>query len=72
MRSGSPRSSSAQVRFRTAMDLYAAGEAMMRLKLTRQHPGLGVEEIEGLLVAWLQHRPGAERGDCPGIPRAVG
>ena len=45
---------------------------MMRLNLRRRHPELGEEEIEDLLVAWLRTRPGAERGDCPGLPRALG
>lgn len=61
----------ASSRFRTAMDLFAAGEAMMRLKLARDNPALDVEEVEQLLVEWLRQRPGAERGDCPGPSRAA-
>jgi hypothetical protein len=56
-------------RFRTAMDLFAAGEAMMRLKLARANPALTADEIEELLTRWLRQRPGAERGDCPGPSR---
>lgn len=56
-------------RFRTAMDLFAAGEAMMRLKLARDNPTLAADEIEELLTRWLRQRPGAERGDCPGPSR---
>ena len=58
-------------RFRTAMDLFAAGEDMMRLKLARDNPTLATSEVEALLLAWLRRRPGAERGDCPGPSRAV-
>lgn len=61
----------ASSRFRTAMDLFAAGEAMMRLKLARDNPALGVGDVEQLLVEWLRQRPGAERGDCPGPSRAA-
>ena len=50
------------------MDLFAAGEGMMRLKLARDNPTLGVEAVEKLLVEWLRQRPGAERGDCPPGP----
>jgi hypothetical protein len=57
-------------RFRTAMDLFAAGEGMMRLKLARDNPTLSADEVEKLLIEWLRQRPGAERGDCPGPSRA--
>ena len=52
------------------MDLFGAGEEMMRLKLARENPALGADEIEKLLTKWLRQRPGAERGDCPGPSRA--
>ena len=42
---------------------------MMRLKLARDNPTLGVEAVEKLLVEWLRKRPGAERGDCPASSR---
>ena len=48
------------------MDLFAAGEGMMRLKLARDNPALSADEVEKLLTKWLRHRPGAEQGDCPG------
>ncbi len=48
------------------MDLFAAGEDMMRLKLRRDHPTLADSEVEKLLLEWLRQRPGAERGDCSG------
>jgi hypothetical protein len=59
----------ASSRFQTAMDLFAAGEEMMRLKLARDNPTLSADEVEKLLLAWLWHGPGAERGDCPGPSR---
>lgn len=59
-------------RFQTAMDLFAAGEEMMRLKLARDNPTLAADEVETLLIEWLRLRPGAERGDCPGPSREAG
>jgi hypothetical protein len=53
------------------MDLFVAGEEMMRLKLAREHPTLAADEVEALLVEWLRERPGAKFGDCPGPPRAA-
>ncbi|HCF61524.1 MAG TPA: hypothetical protein DFS52_26455 [Myxococcales bacterium] len=55
-------------RFELTMDLYELGEAMMRQNLRREHPEASEAEIEELLVAWLQKRPGAEYGDAPGRP----
>ncbi len=55
-------------RLRLALDLFAAGEAMMRENLRRRFPGAGAEEIEERLVAWLSERPGAELGDAVGRP----
>ena len=54
------------------MDLFVAGEEMMRLKLKRDHPSLATDEIEQLLLEWLLRRPGAELGDCPGASRVAG
>jgi Rv0078B-related antitoxin len=51
------------IRLRTAFDLCEMGESMRRAQLRREHPGASAEEIEALLVAWLETRPGAERGD---------
>jgi hypothetical protein len=53
------------------MDLFMAGEGMMRLKLARDNPTLTADEVEKLLTKWLRQRPGAERGDCPGPSRPV-
>jgi hypothetical protein len=60
--------SAAAQRFRIALDLYEAGEKMMRQKLRRQLPDADENEIERRLIEWLHHRPGAEHGDCTGRP----
>jgi hypothetical protein len=60
--------SSAVERFRTTLDLFEMGEKMMRQNLRRRYPEDGNEEIERRLIEWLQHRPGAEHGDCDGKP----
>jgi hypothetical protein len=41
---------------------------MMRQNLRRRYPEDGDEKIERRLIEWLQHRPGAEHGDCDGKP----
>ncbi len=56
-------------RLRTALDLCEMGESMRRAQLRREHPGATDEEIEALLVTWLETRPGAEAGD--GWGRAI-
>jgi hypothetical protein len=53
-------------RLRLALDLFAAGEEMMRQVLRRRHPDLSDADIETRLVAWLHERPGAPFGDAPG------
>jgi hypothetical protein len=53
-------------RLHLALDLYAAGEAMMRQNLRRRFPAASPAEIEDRLMAWLSERPGAEIGDAPG------
>jgi hypothetical protein len=50
-------------RLRTAFDLCSLGESMRRAQLRREHPDATDEELEALLVAWLETRPGAEHGD---------
>jgi hypothetical protein len=50
-------------RLRTALDLCEMGESMRRAQLHREHPGATDEEVEALLVTWLETRPGAEYGD---------
>jgi hypothetical protein len=55
-------------RFRMALDLYEAAEAMLRQKLRRTHPDASAEEIAGFVREWLERRPGAEHGDAVGRP----
>jgi len=57
-------------RLRLALDLYEAGEAMMREQIRRRHPGVDDATLERLLVDWLRTRPGAELGDAAGRPGA--
>ena len=58
------------LRLRTALDLYSLGESIRRAQLRREHPDATDAEIETLLVAWLEERPGAEHGDSWGRPIA--
>ena len=55
-------------RLRTAFDLCELGESMRRAQLRREHPDATDDEIEALLIAWLETRPGAEHGDACGRP----
>lgn len=59
-------SSTAAQAFRTTLDLFETGVAMMRQNLRRAHPEATEAEIDALLTSWLHERPGAEHGDCPG------
>ena len=54
--------------FRMALDLFQTGVDVMRQNLRRRHPEADDEAVERLLGKWLQERPGAECGDCPGRP----
>ncbi len=55
-------------RLRLALDLFEAGESVMRQNLRRRFPSATPEEIEERLDAWLSERPGAEYGDAVGRP----
>jgi hypothetical protein len=55
-------------RLRTALDLSAMGESMRRAQLRREHPEATDDEIEAMVIAWLETRPGAEHGDAWGRP----
>ena len=57
-------------RLHLALELFAAGEAMMRQNLRRRFSTASASEIEDRLVAWLSERPGAEIGDAAGHPGA--
>jgi hypothetical protein len=52
--------------FRMTLDLFQTGIDVMRQNLRRGHTEASDEQIERLLGEWLQERPGAEFGDCPG------
>ena len=54
-------------RLRTAFDLCELGESMRRAQVCREHPDATGEEIEALLVTWLETRPGAEHGDSGSV-----
>ena len=58
----------ASQRMAMALDLYEAGEAIMRQNLRRKLPQADDQEIERRVVEWLQSRPGAALGDAPGRP----
>ena len=55
-------------KLRAALELHEVGVALMRQNLRRRHPEASAEQIERLLDAWLQVRPGAEHGDGVGRP----
>jgi len=52
--------------FRTTLDLFNTGLALMRQNLRRQHPEATEDAIDRRLSEWLLERPGAELGDAPG------
>jgi hypothetical protein len=52
--------------FRTTLDLFGTGLELMRQNLRRDQPQASESEIDRQLQRWLQDRPGAEAGDCPG------
>jgi hypothetical protein len=54
---------------RVAFDLFDSAEALLRQNILREFPESTEQEIETKIRAWLQDRPGAPHGDCPGIPR---
>jgi hypothetical protein len=56
-------------RFALAEDMFLTGVALMRQNLRRASPNATDAEIDRELVAWLSTRPGAEKGDSPGVER---
>jgi lauroyl/myristoyl acyltransferase len=56
---------------RLTLELFQAGEELMRQNLRRRFPQASEEEIETRLGQWLAHRPGAEHGDGVGRPRSL-
>lgn len=53
-------------RFRLAIALSDELETLMRQRLRHEAPDVDEAEIERRLLAWRQHRPGAELGDAIG------
>ncbi len=49
-------------------DLFEASLRIQEQNFRRSHPHATEAEIEELVAAWLQHRPGAEHGDGEGRP----
>lgn len=70
MLSVSKASDSPAQRFQTALALFELSVSMMRQRLRRKNPTASEAEIDRLLTVWLQDRPGAPGGDCPGRVRA--
>jgi hypothetical protein len=56
-------------RFQLTLALFELGEAMLRQRVRRQHPQATEADIDARVTEWLQRRPGAEGGDCPGRVR---
>jgi hypothetical protein len=62
--------SAAAERLRLAFELAELGEAMFRQRLRRGRPALSESDVDALVDAWRQRRPGAEHGDAQGKPIA--
>jgi hypothetical protein len=56
-------------RFQLTLDLFELGEAMMRQRLRRHYPDATEMDLDVKVEEWLQRRPGAALGDCPGRRR---
>lgn len=50
-------------RFRTTIDLWATGLTLRRQAIRRDRPDASDAEVDAMLWAWLQERPGATHGD---------
>lgn len=64
------RESAVAERMRLTFELAELGEEMFRQRLRRDRPELTEGEIDGLVDAWRERRPGAEYGDAQGRPVA--
>jgi hypothetical protein len=64
------RLESAARKLKLALDMFSAGEELMRQRLRREYPDAPAREIDRQLVDWLRARPGAEFGDSAGTPVA--
>lgn len=58
-------------RLRSALELADTGVSLMRQNLRRAHPDASADEVEDMLRDWINRRPGAELGDCPGSIRVL-
>ncbi len=56
-------------RLRLALEMFDFGVDLYRGTLRRENPGIGKDEIDRRVRAWLRTRPGAEDGDAPGRRR---
>jgi hypothetical protein len=56
-------------RFQAALALFDISVSMKRQRLKQKHPMASEEQINSLLEAWIQDRPCAPGGDCPGRVR---
>jgi hypothetical protein len=56
-------------RLRSALDLMAAGAALMRQRIRREHPELSSDEVGARMLDWLRARPADAPGRRVGWPR---
>lgn len=52
----------------TAFELFRFGCEMRAERHRREHPDATEAEVQAVVRAWLQERPGAEHGDAVGRP----
>ena len=57
-------------RLRSTLDLMAAGMALMRQRIRREHPELTSDEVEARVLGWLRARPADAPGRPVGWPRS--
>jgi hypothetical protein len=57
-------------RLRSALDLMAAGTALMRQKTRREQPGLSDDEVNARMLRWLLARPADAPGQQVSWPRS--
>jgi hypothetical protein len=65
-RAGDPVASDPARKLRLACELFDLGVAIMTENLRRRHPGISRAALREKVKRWIQTRPGAELGDCPG------
>jgi hypothetical protein len=57
-------------RLRSALDLMAAGAALVRQRMRHEHPGLSPEEVDAHMLGWLRDRPADSPGRSVSWPRS--